>query len=165
MLQDALAVSGCWIVHRQRSPPELPYALFVELFQGQDMKTACVIFLAILLTIHFPHAEGAGSKRYGRMTGEEFINDFSGKRGVLSGNQHPADTAKRDLAIAYVTGVGDGSVDKEWCDPGIKPHEIVGLVRDQMRLLPVVQLRGEAYPLIIQALKKKLPCPPSRAHK
>lgn len=67
--------------------------------------------------------------------------------------------ADRALAAMYLTGVKDATQGTTWCVHGVfKPDELDDELIAALRKLPIVKLRDNAAPLVLDALRARFPC-------
>jgi hypothetical protein len=91
------------------------------------------------------------------MTGEELVERFNKSAAA------PWTERNNEFLSGYLAGVADASVGKDWCDTTrVKTIEIDSDVLEQLRGLRPENRRTNAAPLVVSALKKKFPCPPTR---
>ena len=110
-----------------------------------SVKLAIVVFAGILLPAAWIQADSPFA--YG-MTGETLLK--------LSAADRYADRA---LAAMYLTGIKDATQGSAWCAHGVfKPDELDSELIAALRRLPVVKLRDNAAPLVLDALRTRFPC-------
>ena len=102
---------------------------------------------------------------YSRLTGQQLVELMAMPAGVLNTLQLDARGQHRhQVAQAYIDGVVDASAESAWCPNGItKPDTIDEKVIWGLRGLPRERLQERAAPLIIDILRKQLPCTKQQA--
>ena len=73
-----------------------------------------------------------------------------------------ADIVNQQLARGYMNGIKDATEGTVWCYVTGKPHELNDDIAAALMKLNTNQLRGRAAPLVVDALRRRFPCPPHR---
>ncbi len=120
--------------------------------------------LAFLLVVAAPAGPAIAAERTWQLDGAELLAALRGE-GWAGGSAGPVDRAGASgRAAAYVAAVADLQAGHGWCGQGrILPHELVDRVHTHLQALPTERLRGNAAPLVAEALRGVAPCPAAAA--
>ncbi|WP_256977551.1 Rap1a/Tai family immunity protein [Bordetella genomosp. 10] len=108
-----------------------------------------------------PASTAMDETRTWHLTGAELAEALQGK-GKLP--NPPQDESQKRLfssayGQAYIAGIADQSQGKIWCTrTGVLPHELSDRVYTYLSSLPATRLRGNAGPLVGEALARSFPC-------
>ena len=117
------------------------------------MKLNPMLLLAI-----FP-AVASANPYFHSKTGESLVRDFLGPPGH-QGELRGQDYLEHEAARGYIDGIKDATQGTGWCYAGrIKPHELNFELVETIRGLPASARKGNAAPLVVNALRAKFPCP------
>lgn len=120
------------------------------------MHKPVAAFILALVSLSSSHAE---APRDWAMSGAELVQALQGKR---IGQFHDAELQRQfssAYAQAYLLGVADLTRGTAWClKSGILPHELADRVYTWLSAQTPERLRGNAAPLVSEALKTALPC-------
>lgn len=120
--------------------------------------------LTFLLVVAPCAATAIAADRTWQLAGTELLAALRGD-GWAGGSAGPVDRAGASgRGAAYVAAVADLQAGHGWCGQGrILPHELVDRVYTHLQALPPERLRGNAAPLVAEALRGLAPCPAAAA--
>ena len=115
--------------------------------------------LAIFLGFSAAAACQADTARTWAMSGADLARALEGK---MPTQFHEGEVQRQFSSAygqAYILGVADETRGKHWCSStGMLPHEMADRVYTYLSALSAERLRGNAAPLVGEALQKELPC-------
>lgn len=97
-------------------------------------------------------------------SGESLVRDFLGHPELVGNDPQNMNTLFKETARGYLDGIKDATEGTAWCYSGrIKPHELNYQLIESIQGLSPAALKGNAAPLVVAALAKKLPCAKRRS--
>lgn len=124
-----------------------------DLATSRVVACALVVGVLVVLALALAHAAPVAQPYRAQLTGKQFVQD------MLADPRVGANVIQRERAMGYMRGAMDASAGQSWCPAGkALPHELDYLAAEALSALPPAQLRGNAAPLIVSALRRLYPC-------
>ena len=117
-------------------------------------------FLIGLICFSLVSDLAANTMRYPfSVTGEELIQQFYGPVATRGQPRSALSYQQYEIARGYISGVKDSTEGTAWCHVAkLKPDEVDSELISALMALPHSTLKGTAAPLLVAALKKRVPC-------
>jgi opacity protein-like surface antigen len=109
-------------------------------------------------------ADAEGRRGYaGTVSAGVLLRDYMGpKRPRDDPFLMGSDLLNQQMARGYMNGIKDATEGAAWCYVSGKPHELNDDIAAALMKLNAKQLQGRAAPLVVDALRRRFPCPHSR---